>query len=257
MTKLCFCLLTVFIGFIVSQSAFSQVTCGASPWMSYQGVKIKKLPSSNAYFFVTSHMAIDADGAPNAYHPRDTGIDALANAGFPSGGWKGVLVEDPNFPGKPYVQTGGAFKGYFIAKTTLEDKKLPVTDTNRYVDSTSIPYMVFPGAFEKMFGTGTFGDLGIVRNLKNGKESAFIVADRGPKNAPLGEVSIQLAENLGGISVNPRNGSGMPKGPFLYVLFPKTKSIAPWPISAATLNLQSNNLLSSIGGWANILSCIP
>lgn len=202
-------------------------------------------------------MAIDADGAPIAYHPLDTGIDALANAGFPSGGWRNVLVEDPKSPGKPFVQTRGAFKGYFIAKTTLEDKKLSATDSNRYVDSTSIPYMVFPGAFHKINGTGTFGDLGIVRNLKNGKVSAFIVADLGLSNAPLGEVSIQLAVNLGGSNVNPRTGSGMPKGPFFYVLFPNTKFSIPWPISTATLNLHSNSLLNSIGGWANILPCIP
>lgn len=225
--------------------------------MNYQGIKIKRLPGSNAYFFVTSHMTIDADGAPNAYHPLNTGIDDLANAGFPSGGWRSILVEDPISPAKPFVQTGGSFKGYFVAKTTLEDKNLPVTDTSRYVDSTSIPYIVFPGAFHKMADTGTLGDLGIVRNLKNGKKSAFIVADLGPKNAPLGEVSIRLSENLGGIGVNPRNGSGMPKGPFLYVLFPKTKSTPSWPISTSTLNLQSNSLLNSIGGWANVLPCIP
>ena len=28
-------------------------------------------------------MAIDAEGAPNAYHPKDIGLDSLKNAGFP------------------------------------------------------------------------------------------------------------------------------------------------------------------------------
>jgi hypothetical protein len=58
----------------------------------------------------------------------------------------------------------------------------------------------------------------------NGQESAAIVADVGPRNDPLGEVSIRLAENLGGHNVNPRNGAGMPTGRFAYVVFPRSKA---------------------------------
>jgi hypothetical protein len=55
-------------------------------WQEYQGTQLWHFPGSAAYFYLTERMAIDADGAPNAYHPEDQGIDALANAGYPDGG---------------------------------------------------------------------------------------------------------------------------------------------------------------------------
>jgi hypothetical protein len=113
--------------------------CDAITWRSYKNTQLWKIPDSQAYFYVVSHMAIDADGAPNAYHPQDKGIDFLANAGYPNGGWKSVLVPDPQNPSKPFVQPSGEFKGYFISQTTLQDRSLPVTDIRRYVNSTKVP----------------------------------------------------------------------------------------------------------------------
>src|SRR5262249_31955684 len=51
--------------------------CDAVAGFDYRGAKIKKIPNSQAYFYAITRMAIDADGAPNAYHPQDKGIDAL------------------------------------------------------------------------------------------------------------------------------------------------------------------------------------
>lgn len=150
--------------FIASgQESVAQAACNAAHWQTYKGDKLKRVPDGTAYFYLTSRMAIDADGAPNAYHPDNQGIDDNANAGYPRGGWRNVLVEDPRHPGKPCIQQAGPFQGYFVAKTTLADKTLPVTDTNRYVDSTAIPYIVFPGAFHAIRGTGTWGDVGMVK----------------------------------------------------------------------------------------------
>jgi len=201
-------------------------------------------------------MAIDADGAPNAYHPEDTGIDALANAGFPSGGWKSILVVDPLDSTKPFVQSAGPFAGFFVSKTTLHDPTRPETDPSRYVDSTKVPYLVFPGAFHALNGTGTMGDMAMVRNLRSNQVTAAIVADAGSHNAPLGEVSIRLAENLGGTHVNPRNGSGMPKGPFLYVLFPRSRSTPRWPLTVDRIDELAASALTAIGGWERVLACV-
>lgn len=230
--------------------------CDAITWRSYRNTQLWKIPNSQAYFYVVSQMAIDADGAPNAYHPQDKGIDFLANAGYPNGGWKSVLVPDPQNPSKPFVQPSGEFKGYFISQTTLQDRSLPVTDIRRYVNSTKVPYMVFPGTFWKIQGTGGFGDVAAVLNLDNNRESPAIIADAGPQNASLGEVSIRLAENLGGRNVNPRNGAGIPQGRFVYAVFPKTKSSPSWPLSNEKLQTRMNDLLSSIGGWKRIRSCL-
>ena len=231
-------------------------SCDAVASQTYRGTQLFKIPDSNAYFYVVNRMAIDADGAPNAYHPQDRGIDALANAGFPNGAWRSILVVDPRRPDRPFVQPDGEFAGFFVSMTTLQDLTLPATDIRRYVDSTRVPYLVFPGAFFAMRGTGDFGDLGAARQIESGKESPFIVADKGPRNAPLGEVSIRLAENLGGRNVNPRNGAGIPRGPFVYVVFPRSKSQPPWPVTVEQLQQRVQEQLTVIGGWERILPCL-
>src|SRR5262245_30962205 len=124
--------------------------CDATDFLSYEGTLLRKLPGTDAYFYVTDHMAIDADGAPNAYHPDDKGIDALANAGFPHGGWKSILALDLRDSTKPFVQTDGPFAGFFVSKTALQDLDRAETDPRRYVDSTRVPYIVFPGAFNQL-----------------------------------------------------------------------------------------------------------
>jgi hypothetical protein len=234
----------------------AQAACDATPWFDYRQTSVQTIPDTRAYFYVTSRMAIDADGAPNAYHPQDKGIDALANAGYPQGNWKSILVVDPGDPQKPFMQTSGAFAGFFLSQTTLQASTLFTTDPQRYVDSTRIPYVVFPGAFYATKGTGGMGDFVMVTNLDNGQESAAIVADVGPRNDPLGEVSIRLAENLGGHNVNPRTGAGMPTGRFAYVVFPRSKATPAWPLRSERLDEKSQQLLSAIGGWQRILPCV-
>ena len=51
-------------------------------------IPIGQLAGSRAFFY-ESGMTIDADGAPNAYHPDNLGLDDLANAGTP-GSWEGL-----------------------------------------------------------------------------------------------------------------------------------------------------------------------
>jgi hypothetical protein len=232
------------------------MSCDAVHFLSYEGTLLRTFPGTDAYFYVTDRMAIDADGAPNAYHPDDKGIDALANAGFPHGGWKSILAVDPQDSTRPFIQTEGLFAGFFVSKTTLQDADREETDPRRYVDSTKVPYIVFPGAFNQLRGTGTLGDFGIVRNLRNGTIATAIVADIGPRSAPLGEVSIRLAEKLGGSQVNPRNGRGMPTGPFLYVMFPKSHATPKWPVTDETMNRLVDSRLASIGGWERLLACV-
>ncbi len=239
----------------LSPSFALAASCDAVPWRTYGGTQLWKVPESTVYFYVVSRMAVDADGAPNAYHPRNTGIDALANAGFPNGGWRSVLVVDPQDRSRPFVQTSGEFAGFFLSKTTLQDASLPETDPRRYVDSTKVPYVVFPGAFWALSGTGDFGDFAAARHLENDKETVAIVADKGPRNAALGEASIRLAENLGGQNVNPRNGAGLPRGRIAYVVFPKSRLNPRWPMTDEQLRERVQSLLSEIGGWERILPC--
>lgn len=226
----------------------------AAKWFDYQGTTLYRAKEGDAYFFIANSMSIDADGAPNAYHPDDTGLDALANAGYPSaGGWRDVLATDPHNPNRPFIQRDGEFAGYFASKTALQDVTKKETDTARYVDARNVPYIVFPGAFYATKGTGELGDIGIAMNLDTHDSSAFLVAEVGPPDAPLGEVSICLAESLGGKNVNPRNGNGAPKGRILYLLFPHSKAERPWPLSNAAIKERADRLLESVGGWEAVL----
>ena len=236
--------------------AASESECQFAQWTRYKNTQLKSHPSNSAYLFTATQMRVDADGAPNAYHPDDIGLDYIANAGYPNTSWwSDVLVADPENPYRAYTQTSGKYAGYFISKTSLQDRAKPVTDVSRYVDATIIPYLVFPGSFLKMKGTGRLGDLGIAINLASGESSPFVVADIGPSDAHLGEVSLALAEALGGAYVNPKNGAGTPKGKVLYVIFPNSSRNYTWPLSGNEIERAANTLLQQVGDTASIRTC--
>ena len=232
--------------------------CSYTAWTDYRGVALSRLPDGSAYLFQTAHKSYDADGAPDAYHPDGTGLDDNRNAGWPgTNWWPAVLVPDPANPSVPYVQPDGPFAGYFVARTTLTDSSRPDTDPAKYVDATTVPYLVFPGAFFGMSGTGRYGDLGVAFNRATGQSSPFVVADQGPTSAPLGEMSLALANALGGRDVDPRSGAGGPEGEILYVVFPNSveRRATPWPLDAAALDARSRALLAGAGGEAPALAC--
>lgn len=220
-----------------------------SDWIEYEGVAVRHLGGGSAYIYRTSHVALDADGSPRAYHPDDIGLDANANAGYPHKGWRSVLAVDPQDPSRPYVQMSGQFAGYFVSKTSLHGHGTPDTDPTTYVNAETIPYIVFPGAFYAISGTGRYGDLVMARAAGTGRESWAIVADGGPAKAPLGEISLALATALGGHDPNPRNGAGAPHGPFDYVVFPGSAAQPAWPCDPAILEERARTLLAQVGGW--------
>src|SRR4051794_40154203 len=68
------------------------------------GVRVRRRSGERAVFFVGG-LAVDADGAPRAYHPDGSppGLDLLENAGS-DGNWFGVVT---NGDGRPVVQRAG------------------------------------------------------------------------------------------------------------------------------------------------------
>lgn len=246
--------------------AEAAATCPFQPWTTYKSDAILKHPQAAAYVFKTAHHSIDADGAPTAYHPSDVGscgatgkgLDCPANAGYPgTSWWPSVLAKNPAMPGKAYVQPSGVATGYFVSKTALTSVNVAAeTDPARYVDASTVPYLVFPGPFNAKAGTGRLGDVGVAYQSSTHKFSTFIVADIGP-NEPLGEASIALLKALGGSSPNPRNGAGVAAGVTVYVLFPKSVSQRQkrWPASNADIASQANGLLAAIGGPDVLKAC--
>ena len=207
----------------------------------FHEVPVWRLPDSQAFFFV-SGMAIDADGAPNAYHPDDTGLDELANAGEP-GDWNGIVTDRE---GNPLIQQeSDPFPGYYISCTSLSDETKKFIDPTGYVDASKIPYVALPDDVADR-GGARLGDFAVVMNLRNGKSSFAIYADIGT----LGEGSVALADALG-IWSDARHG-GADDG-ILYLLFPGSGNLRPRTIDE--IQSEGEKLLSNWGGTEKLSSC--
>lgn len=219
---------------------------------SFRGTQLYWLPDHSAYAYDTPHKSVDADGAPNAYHPDNIGLDYLANAGYPNTNWwKSVLVPDPDNPSRPYVQKGGEHAGYFVSMTSLRNPHGNVLHTETYVDSTHVPYIVLPTGFTDLEHVARPGDVGVAQHLTNGRSMTFIVGDTGGgSDAKLGEASIAFFIGLGGQNPNPRNGHGVPSGMIRYIVFPGSRrpGAGLWPRTNQDIHDQAEELLSHVPG---------
>ena len=157
-------------------------------------------------------MYVDADGAPNAYGPRNRGLDFTANA--VRGGRFLSVATNPD--GKPVIQRSGRFKGFYVSTTSLHNAAGSPMVPSTYVDARKIPYIVLPPEFMKQFGVA-LGDLAVVTNRRNGKSSFAIFADVGP-HGKIGEGSVALAHALG-LNDDPRHG-GIGDSSIAYLVFP-------------------------------------
>jgi hypothetical protein len=204
-------------------------------------VPVWRLPGSSAFFF-DAGMTIDADGAPNAYNPDNSGLDDLANAGEP-GHWAG-FVSDAD--GNPYIQgPDDPFPGYYVSCTSLSDREKKVSDPAKYVDATKIPYIVLPPQVAAE-GGARLGDFALVLNLRNGRSAYAIFADMGT----MGEGSVALAERLA-ISSDARRG-GTAQG-VRYIVFPGSGNARPRPLEE--INTLADQLFHEWGGMEQVSAC--
>jgi hypothetical protein len=164
--------------------------------------------ADNAVLYRLPMIAIDFDGAPNAYHPPTPGhphgkgvglgLEDLRNASKNlddglNAEWVGIVT---GANGEPVTQKQGPFEGFYVSKTSLEDASFPRDDPRRYVDATKIPYVVLNPILRQKAGVA-LGDLAvIVLNPKKPKIAFGILADIGPRHG-LGECSKALADSIG------------------------------------------------------------
>ncbi|PAX53290.1 glycosyltransferase [Brunnivagina elsteri] len=197
---------------------------------------IWKLQNKPGFFFKAG-LAIDADGAANAYHPQDKGIDDLKHAGEP-GNWWALVTDNGQANGKPVIQGKlDPYPGYYISATALYDETKKRSDPKRYVDSTKIPYVVLPQNNDEEFlkvAKIKLGDLAVIYNSKNGKVTYAIFADTslffagGIEEYRFGEGSIALANSLN-IPANPKKGGIADE--IFYVFFPGSGNGKPKTIT--------------------------
>ena len=185
-------------------------------------------------------MAIDADGAPNAYHPDNLGTDDLVNAGHLGNWW--ALVTDR---GEPIIQRQGPFEGFYVSMTWLhrEDGLHTPSDPEYWVDARHVPYLAIPRSVFEPAGIGK-GDLAFVLNEQTGAASYAIVADWGTEET-LGEGSIALAELIG-VPSSPRVG-GVPGG-VVYLVFPNSAARPRWPRSESDMQVKIRDYFIRFGG---------
>lgn len=214
------------------------------------GHTIWRLNGDKPFFFKTG-MTIDADGAPHAYNPSNTGLDDLQNARDQNGHFVGIALQN----GHPVVQKAGdPAPGYYVSTTSLEDKTKPSTSPLHYVDSEKTPYIVLPNKVLTST-TGSLGDFAAVYNSRNDKLCFAIVGDIGPSNH-IGEASIATAKALG-VPSSPRTG-GTDSGIF-YVVFPGSRAAlgAAWTHgeTQATIDAQASSRFEIWGGIDRIKAC--
>lgn len=219
--------------------------------------QLRGSPTHSPFFFVAK-MAIDADGAPNAYaplglqgaqQPLDTINHACSNPANPAlGDCSGIYKNRDGTVPVQRADRGHPFPGFYISTTSLADAGVPEepADPGRYVDSTQIPYIVLPGPAKHPgpFGaTGLqIGDLALVVNGANGKYSYAIYADWNPE---LGEGSIALAQALG---INASAVTGGARDDILYIVFPGSGAGQGVIPTAAAIDTDGDQALTD---WDN------
>ena len=146
---------------------------------------------------LTTSMAINVDGAPNAYGPPGKpALDYELNAhqgAKASGEIVGYLTKSDGRT--PEVQgSQDSFPGYYISTTAYQDKSNPNRlDPRKYVDASKINYVVL-GTFATHHGA-KLGDFVAVHSKKTGKSVFGIIGDAG--NSSGAEGSLALLQALG------------------------------------------------------------
>jgi len=228
--------------------------CDKISFLSFEGkggvTQVWKLTGKNGFFFMAG-MAIDADGAPNAYDPENKhGLDFLGNAGKP-GNWWALATDNGKPNGNPIIQEEGEFEGFYISQTSVRDDSKKDEDIT-YVDARHIPCYVLP---PKLVGSekARLGDLGVVYNTKNEAISFAIFADVGPGDS-IGEGSIALGHSLGISTDLRKKKAGQSKGVF-YLVFPETASTPAWPRTIEDMQEQAEATFQQWGGLSQLKAC--
>ena len=196
-------------------------------------------PTHPPVIYFKGPMHICADGAPNAYHPKDTpGLDYLANAGHP-GDWWALVTDNGEADGTPLTQgKDKPYPDFYYSMTAMSNPDKEPTTPGCFVDARSIPYIVLE---DPHFQGARLGDLCVALNTTNGLFAGAMFAEVGDRN---GEGSIALAKKLD-IDSNPRTG-GKDASVIAYFVFKKTSH--GWREDADGIQADAMNELSLRGG---------
>jgi hypothetical protein len=280
---------------LLSFGAQAQATCGQLEQLrTFRHVEIGNIKllrdarsGTNAVLF-SSQMAVNTDGAPDAYHPDDAGITHLCNGlSVVAGGecvWKAQCMADYRLArsrgfrgsprlcffamatdndGAPLVQGPEDSKpGYFVSLTALKQPGGAARRPQRQqdqLDSHEIPFVVIPKDWPGAFQGLELGDFAVVVRRSTGQMAFAIVGDSGPRNK-LGEGSIAAHRALGNDPFQIRLGVrrarlGIGGRDVAYVLFPRSLKRGQ-AITRQLIDEEGARLLERFGGMGRLRACL-
>jgi hypothetical protein len=184
-----------------------------------QGCEVLQDSDRRVHFLADAD--IDADGANGqsgewAYKPFDKGLEALANAGFPTHPewYRSILVCNKR-TGAPVLFDGGGF----VSRTSYEWAREPHDTPRRFVDASAVPYIVVNANIRRRAKGIVLGCLAKITNTHTGRWTWAVVADIGPLRK-IGEISMAAARSID-VPWNPRSG-GASDRIIQYELWPGT-----------------------------------
>jgi hypothetical protein len=204
-----------------------------------------RLPDGSIVFL--GRFTIDADGAPHAYNPSNTGLDHIGNAGSPGNWWALATNASQCGPtGTPVLQANDdPAPGFYVAKTTMENPTFGCRKQRRYVNSETISYVALPPVVARVLNNQ--GRLAVVQG---GFNTGFAVhADQAPKFG-VGEGSMELARTLG-LNPNPRTG-GTNVRELLFLVLPQSMGFPP---DNAAVQTAARTAFEAWGGSAKLTAC--
>ena len=205
-----------------------------------------RLPDGSIVFL--GRFTIDADGAPRAYGPNNSGLDDLGNAGRPGNWWALATTAAGCGPsGTPVLQANDdPAPGFYVSKTTMENTAFSCRKQRRYVNSDAISYVALPRAVATIVGNQ--GKLTVVQRGAFGP--AFAVhADQAPAFG-VGEGSMELARAVG-LNPDPRRG-GTGARELLFVVLPQRVG---FPADNLAVQSAARTAFEAWGGFARLAAC--
>lgn len=206
---------------------------------------VRHLPGTRASFFMAK-LAVDADGAPRAYHPDDEGsFDYLANLSKKHR--NGIQGQD----------AVGPAPGFYVSATSLRKPGGAPLDAATYVDASTIPYIVLPrAAYPTLDGNAPpLGCVALVVDTKSWASTGAIFADVG---RAVGEGSIALATRLGLHPFSRRNPPkvvGFDDKRFFYLVFHDVTVPHPW--GPDDIQAAAEAAFAAWGGLASLARLFP
>jgi Fungal chitosanase of glycosyl hydrolase group 75 len=228
-------------------------------------------------------MQVNADGAPDSYHPDDVGITHICN-GVSVGQsctWKPKCLfdfrqakaEHFNGPtkicffamatdalGVPIIQGEADPKpGYFVSTTALKQAGEDIRTPQAQLDSNTVPFAVVPGTWQRSGKPGPkLGDFGVAYRRSNGKAVFFVIGDTGPRNK-LGEGSVALHLALGNDPFVMRSGvrradRGIGGKDVAYLMFPNSAQVGK-KFNTSMIDQLAGEQLRAFGGIERLKAC--